>query len=197
MRARLIAGVVSLTGLVLAGCSSPSITGGTPGPTPTSSAESLPPGTPNVTHPLNVSNFHKTPCSTLTASQLQSLSVTVAGKDVSDANGPSCTWVDLDGPAKMGITVIIPNASQGLAGIYGQKDTFPVFTPLANIGGFPAVIALSADGRSQGNCQVSVGVSNSQLVEVAVTIGAGATDEATPCGRNQTVAADVVATLKG
>ena len=97
----------------------------------------------------------------------------------------------------MTITVVIPSASQGLDGIYSQKGNFPVFQPLPDVGGYPAVIALSADGRSQGVCQVSVGVSNAQLIEVGVAMGTGAPDESNPCPRNETVAADVVATLKG
>jgi Protein of unknown function (DUF3558) len=198
VRLRFTVGIAAIVGVVLVGCSS---TLGTPGltsaGTTTSSTEALPPGTPNVAHPLDVTKFRQAPCSVLTAAQLQKLNVAASGQVDANTSMPGCSWHDQRGPSKMGPGVTFGPVGHGLADIYGQKSTYVVFQPLPDIDGYPAVIALSADGRSQGNCEISVGVSNQQFIDVAVTIGAGAPDETTPCTRSQTVAAAVVATVKG
>jgi Protein of unknown function (DUF3558) len=151
-----------------------------------------------VSHPLDTTAFQKTPCSVLTAAQLTQFNIGTQGQQDSSAPlGPACNWNDDTGPSNMTLGVIIVTQGQGLAGIYSQKSTYPVFQPLANVGGYPAVIALTADGRSQGLCQVSVGVTNNVLVEVSVALRAGAPDVSNPCPRNQNIATAVVQTLKG
>jgi Protein of unknown function (DUF3558) len=198
---RVVTAVAAGTVLTVAGCSSPPVTG-TPGASSTgaSSSDALPAGTPNVAHPLDTTAFQKAPCSVLTAAQLTKLTITATGKPkLDDPLGPVCSWHDTNGPSKMSVTVYIVTAGQGLAGIYSQKDTYKVFQPLPDIDGYPAVTAQNDDPK-QGNCVVSVGVSNKLFVNVLVGLKTGADaapDMANPCPRNQTVAAAVMATLKG
>ncbi|MFC0432264.1 DUF3558 domain-containing protein [Kutzneria buriramensis] len=185
--------------LMMTGCSNPPSIGGTAGPSSASSTDTAPPGVPNVAHPLDTAAFQKAPCSVLTAAQLQQLTITAAGKpDLTDPLGPVCHWDNQTGPSKMDLAVYIVTAGQGLAGIYSQKDTYQVFQPLPDIEGYPAVTAQNDDPK-QGNCVVSVGVSNALFVNVLVNLKTGvdaAPDMTNPCPRNRTVAEAVVATIK-
>lgn len=196
------AAVAVLAGAVLmvTGCSTPQSLGGTPEPSSTSSSNALPPGTPNVAHPLDTTAFQKTPCSVLTAPQLQQLTITAAGQpDRTDALGPVCHWHDKDGPSKMNLTVYIVTAGQGLSGPYSQKDSYQVFEPQQDIGGYPALVAMTDDARPQGDCQIGIGVSNTQEVTVEGLLKTGAdasSDMSNPCPRVRAVADAVIATIK-
>jgi Protein of unknown function (DUF3558) len=176
---------------------------GTPGASSTdsSSAGTLPAGTPSVAHPLDTTAFQKAPCSALTAAQLSQLTIGASGQaDTADPVGPVCHWHDKDGKSKMNLAVYFLTTGQGLASVYSQKSTFEVFTPLPDIAGYPAIIALNPDQRSQGNCEVTIGVSDKLAINVLVNLKTGAdaaSDMTNPCPRNQAVAAAVVATLKG
>jgi hypothetical protein len=184
--------------LMVAGCSTPTSVGGTAGPTSTSSTGALPPGTPNVANPLDTTAFQKAPCSVLTATQLQQLTITTTGQPETTPLGPVCHWHNQDGPSKMDLGVFIVTAGQGLAGIYSQKDTYGMFQPLPDIEGYPAVTAQNDDPK-QGNCVISVGVSNTLFVNVLVGLKTGvdkAPDMANPCPRNRTVAEAVMTTIK-
>lgn len=197
MRLRAVLGTTLIAGAALAACAPNP--GGSAGPTSggTSATQSLPAGTPNVANPIDVAKFRTAPCTVLTAAQLQQLNVGASGKADSDANSPGCTWSDLQGPSKMAPGVTFGPAGHGLADVFSQKATYQYFQQLPDIAGYPAVIALSADSRSQGNCDITIGVSNQQFIDVGVTVDTSASDATAPCGRNQTVAADMIATLKG
>jgi Protein of unknown function (DUF3558) len=193
----LLAAMVGLV-LALAACSSQS---GASGGQPASSEPALPPGTPNVAHPLDTANFQKSPCAVLKREQLQQLSVSANGEvSPNDPTGPACDWHDSGGPSKMAISIGFLTSGHGLADLYGQKDTFQYFQPISDIDGYPAVIAMSVDRHTQGACSVVVGVSNQLAVNTMVqltTVGGPPPDYTNPCARNQKVAAAVVQTLKG
>jgi Protein of unknown function (DUF3558) len=153
-----------------------------------------------LSRPKEAIPFAGTECqdSVLTAAQITQFNIGAQGKQDSSAPlGPACNWNDDAGPSIMTLGVIIVTQGQGLAGIYAQKRTYPFFQSLTDVGGYSGVIALTADGWSQGLCQVSVGVTNNVLVEVSVALRAGAPDVTNPCPRNQNIAAAIVQTLKG
>jgi len=184
--------------LVMAGCSTPSSVVGTAGPTSTSS--SLPPGTPNVANPLDTTAFQKTPCSVLTAAQLQQLTIAATGQpNLTDPLGPVCSWHDQNGPSKMDLGIGFVTAGQGLSGPYSQKATYQVFEPQKDIGGYPALIAMTDDARPQGDCQIGIGVSNQLELTVEGLLKTGidkAPDMSNPCPRVRAVAEAVIATIK-
>jgi hypothetical protein len=186
--------------LMVAGCSTPSSVGGTPGPTSTPSVGALPPGTPNVANPLDTTSFQKSPCSMLTAAQLQQLTISSAGQpDLTDALGPVCHWHDQTGTSKMNLTVYIVTAGQGLSGPYSQKSNYQVFEPQPDIGGYPGLIAMTDDARPQGDCQIGIGVTNKQEITVEGQLKTGvdkSPDMSNPCPRVRAAAEAVIATIK-
>nr|WP_255361039.1 DUF3558 family protein [Kutzneria sp. 744] len=184
--------------LALAACSGSPV-GGTASSTSssTSSAESLPPGTPNVAHALDTSAFQKAPCSALTTAQLAKLNVGATGVQVQDDPlGPECAWKDSQGPSTINFGLIIATAGSGLSGIYGQKSQYAVFEPLSDIAGYPAIVAMTDDARPQGDCKVSIGVSNQLIINVEGTVNGGP-DKTNPCPRIQAIATAMVTTMKG
>lgn len=199
MRQRLMVLVAGASvALAVAGCS-PSPVQGTPAPTTSdsSSANSLPPGTPNVTHPLDTAAFQKAPCSVLTAAQLKQLNIdSPGGKVVDDPLGPHCGWTD-QGPSRMGLSIIFATAGSGLAGIYSQKSQYVVFDPLPDIAGYPAIVAMTDDARPQGDCKVSVGVTNDLFISVEGVMNSDGPDGHNPCPRVQAIATAMVTTMKG
>ncbi len=188
----MVAGAV----LMVTGCSAPSSVGGTPAPT----SDTLPPGTPNVAHPLDTTAFQKAPCSVLTAAQLQQLNVAAAGQPkVDDPLGPACDWHDQNGPSKIDLGVGFVTAGQGLAGPYSQKSNYEVFEPQQDIGGYPALIAMTDDARPQGDCQILIGVTNKLALSIEGLLKTGvdkSPDMSNPCPRVRAVAEAVIATIK-
>lgn len=197
-----ILGLAALLGTVsaVAGCGT-STTPGTATPTSSSDA-SLPPGTPNVAHPLDTTRFQKDPCGVLTPAQLRALNVAARGEvDNQDPTGPACGWTDTDGPSKMSLGVGFLTAGHGLGDIYAQKDLYAYFQPLPDIEGYPAVANIKGSQRNNtGTCAIDIGVTNQLAVDVFVTLrnGVGAPpDYSDPCPRTQKVADAIVKTLKG
>jgi Protein of unknown function (DUF3558) len=185
--------------MMVTGCSTPTSVGGTPETSSTSSTDALPPGTPNVAHPLDTTAFQKVPCSVLTGAQLQQLTITATGQPDTTPLGPGCHWDNQTGPSKMDLTVYIVTAGQGLSGPYSQKDTYQVFEPQQDIGGYPALIAMTDDARPQGDCQIAIGASNKQEITVEGQLKTGvdkAPDMANPCPRVRAAAEAVIATIK-
>ncbi|MFI9380263.1 DUF3558 domain-containing protein [Kutzneria sp. NPDC052558] len=184
--------------MTVAGCSPTPVGGtGTPTNTNTSSTSSLPAGTPNVAHPLDSARFQKAPCSVLTSAQLGQLNITTTGgKVIDDPLGPHCGWADT-GPSHLGLSIIFLTSGSGLASIYSQKDTYKAFVPLSDIAGYPAVIAMTDDTRSQGTCEVSVGLTNQLAIDVMGAMNSGGPDGSNPCPRVQAIATAMVTTIKG
>jgi hypothetical protein len=157
-------------------------------------------GAPNVAHPIDTTRFHTAPCSVLSPVQLQQLNVAAPGQVVSSPAGPDCTWIDRNGPSKMTLGVIFSTSSHGLKDIYSHKEDFKYFQQWPDIEGYPAVSALPIDRHTQGDCTVSVGVSNDLFVDVEAQLTGGAnapSDYTDPCPRALKAATAVVQTLKG
>jgi len=90
-------------------------------------------------------------------------------------------------------------AVPGLSGPYSQKSSYQVFEPQQDIGGHPALIAMTDDARPQGDCQIAIGASNTQEISVEGLLKTGADrspDMSNPCPRIRAVAEAVIATIK-
>ncbi|MCP2261538.1 Protein of unknown function (DUF3558) [Streptoalloteichus tenebrarius] len=87
----------------------------------------------------------------------------------------------------------------GLPGLYSRRGTYKVFEPI-EIEGYPAVIASrSVDSRPDGMCDISIGVTEKLVYEVQLLFNTGVEKPAdfnNPCGRAQTVAAEMIKTMK-
>ncbi|GAA2803471.1 DUF3558 domain-containing protein [Crossiella cryophila] len=187
-----------LAGVVLAGC------GATPAPattTPTSgaatSASSAPNDAPTVPQPeLDTAQIAGSPCSVLSTEQAREVAGSVRGEVRESPLGPSCRWLASDTPAKNHFSITVNNQLGGIAQLYARKSNFKVWEP-AQVGGYPAVVAMDADARSKGLCRLEIGTAQKTVVAVQVQLTVGAADYANPCPRATGIGEMVVATLKG
>ncbi|ATY13996.1 DUF3558 domain-containing protein [Amycolatopsis sp. AA4] len=179
-----IAGVVAVA---VSGCSE--LTQGTAIPLPSSAVQdgSPSPGNenveaPKVPAPVNVDKFLADPCSMLTPAQLSALQLSQPGADKTSSS-VGCGWRFSDGYTAVSAT-FLTTVKNGLTNAYRQnasgyyKDGY--FEPTV-VSGFPAVLANTADRRSQGQATMLVGVSEhtEMLVLIQGTPGSNATTAAT------------------
>nr|BFF02689.1 DUF3558 domain-containing protein [Streptoalloteichus tenebrarius] len=154
---------------------------------------------PRVSRPLSTEKFQQDPCGVLSPAQLRALNISKPGEPSSAAHGPSCVWRDSDGTSKMSLFGTFIVKGDGLPGLYARRGAFKVFEPL-EIDGRPAVIANHSDDfRSKGKCDISVGLTDQLVYEVQLAFNTGVEKPAdfnNPCGRAQTVAAEMIKTMK-
>jgi hypothetical protein len=208
-----VSSALVVTGLVIAGCSGSKVEGTPSGPTSGSSstgasaAQDLH-GAPPVANPLDTTKFQQNPCASLTAAQLQQLRGSVDAATEPEPHkqsfGPACFWRASDRGSATGLDVAFLTAGSGLSSAYAQKGDYAVFEKLPDIQGYPAVVAMSVDGRSTGHCSIQVGVTDQMVVSVQIGVSSvpGANGQANqfykePCTPAQQVAEAVVATLRG
>lgn len=178
---RSLAPVCAAMGVLLASCTgsadgSPSPdTSNSPARSSTSAPESsLPANVPQVTNPIEMTQYKKHPCRALTESQLQQLSVPVEGEpQLESVAGPECEWNahDETGIVISGTTI---TAGSSLAGSYAKnkRGGYKNFKPIT-VAGYPGF--LYWDGKL--NCSVAVGVRNDLLYSIVVGVD---TDEIQP-----------------
>lgn len=182
------------------GTASPSVSGTQPVTGP-SSSEAVPgPGVPKVDHPLDVSHFQQTPCDSLTPEQSKEL----LGSDVTtnpaldDQAGPTCRW-NVPAVSQAGVGVTYFKTTQlGLTGIYRAKNTiYPFFQPLDPIDGYPTVAFGQLDERdTKGRCLLALGTSDTQQVDIAISLSEANIGKKDPCGAAHDVAAKVLENLR-
>lgn len=207
-RAAVLAGLVLFA---LAGCSSPTAGQANPhmGPTsagpvaPSSSAaDQFPgPGVPKVANPIDTSQAAKDPCTALTSAQLN----VVFGSSVEShprnngAAGPSCLWGGDAGHDYAEVSVIFTTAGKkGLTSVYASKGTsYKFFQPLEPVSGYPAVAYDVSADRTPGQCNVAVGVSDTQTLDVGVRQPKSRIGAKDPCESARSAAEMVVATVRG
>jgi hypothetical protein len=187
--------MVIAAGLVT-GCSSGA---GSPQPTSggsSSSAPSSPPAgsAPHVDNPLDTTKFQAAPCTALSATDAQLLSVSAPGASDSNSLGPSCVWKNRDTGTSLFVSFVTAN-KDGLSSLYRQRDSLKLFQELPNLQGYPAVIWGQTDDRSNGGCDVAVGVTDSLNYNVEVQSSRGPL-KADPCGAAQRAATIVLGHLK-
>ncbi|HEY3468460.1 MAG TPA: DUF3558 domain-containing protein [Amycolatopsis sp.] len=193
--------------LLLSACTTTN--GGTPSPSsPTSdqpttsgSATGLPgPGVPKVESPIDVTHFKSAPCDALTADQITGLlGPGVTPKtDLNAPAGPSCS-IHPPEVTQAGVLVIFTDVDdRGLTSLYAAKDVkYPFFMPLSPVDGYPVVAYGLADDRaSRGTCQIAVGTSDQQTVDIGVTQSEQNVGKTDPCEAARGVAASVLGNLR-
>ncbi len=181
------------------GCSSPQ--NGTPTPTDatgsTGSGDPSPTnlnGAPHIADPLNAAKFLRNPCASITPSQLAALHIGPTTSP-SNAGGPTCDWgSDVDYTFSHASVGYLTDGG-GLATVYGQKSIYAVFTVLPSIDGYPAVYALTVDQRSSGNCDITIGASDSLDFDVQINVNSGP-EQTDPCTPDRQLAVDVISNIK-
>jgi hypothetical protein len=160
----IVAGAAAL--VLLAGCGTGS--GGTTGtPTtatqPTSTGNSG--GAPKVSNPLTLTAFEAAPCTVVSAAQLTAYGLPgVTGSVNSGAPGPACKWSGALTAAEMSTGMVILPAGTSLGTTYGKKGSYAAFEERPAIQGHPAVVALVADERKDGDCDIIVGASDERAI---------------------------------
>ncbi|SDG18076.1 Protein of unknown function [Lentzea fradiae] len=187
--------------LLLAGCDTGGGTTGTPTNTtqPTTSSSSGGEAAPEVKNPLELSAFEAAPCDTVTPEQIESFGMPgVAGKVNTSSPGASCIWLGASTPAKVAPALTILPEGTNLDSVYQNKDngTYAVFEPVADVQGYPAVLALANDERSKGNCEITVGATAGKAILFTVQAVTGSPKFADPCAAVTEFADLAITTIK-
>ncbi|ANZ35458.1 hypothetical protein BBK82_04550 [Lentzea guizhouensis] len=193
----IVAGTAALA--LLAGCGSSGGTTGTPTPTsqPTGTGQSG--GAPKVGTPLDVTVFEAAPCTAVTPAQVEAFGLTgVTGKVNTTAPGKACLWTGVNTAARSSPGLVILPDGTNLGTIYANKDngTYAAFEELPAIQGYPAALTLAADLRAQGNCEISVGVSDDRAILFTFSSLSGSPRFADPCGSLTEFANLAITTIK-
>lgn len=188
----------------LSACSTPTVDGsptptsGGPSPAPSSSA-SLPPGVPKVEHPIDVTRFKHEPCTALTKPQVEELlSPRAEAKPRDGSAGPACRW-SIPSTSRPVVDVIFSNfEDSGTAKFYAGKGTnFKLLEPLEPIDGYPVTAYGVIDIRSQGDCSVALGTSDTQTLGISATLSEANVGKKDPCAIAREAAIRVLATIRG
>ncbi|MEV6831554.1 DUF3558 domain-containing protein [Amycolatopsis sp. NPDC051102] len=182
------------------GTASPSTSGTQPTTAPPSSGVVPGPGVPKVDNPLDVSHFQQAPCDSLSPEQSRELlgSAVTTNPAVDDQAGPTCRW-NVPAVSQAGVGVTYFKTTQlGLTGIYQAKDTiYPFFEPLDPIDGYPTVAFGQIDERStKGRCLLALGTSDTQQVDIAISLSEANIGKKDPCAAAHEVAAKVLENLR-
>ena len=202
--------LAAVVGGLAVGCDSPeqgTPTPGTSGSSGTSSqtsgsqepvtTTSLPDaGVPKVADPLDATKFLADPCGSLTSAQTAQLKVG-PGKRNDDAFGTGCTWLNPQTTASVTVH-FMSKFREGLSGVYRSHDSgkYPVFRPVADVSGFPAVIVGNQDGGSAGICSMFIGLSDDLATLLSVKQSVDKVETVDPCEVTEAVAPLVLQTMK-
>ena len=191
----------------LAACSSP--TAGQAGPAPSASQSApstatgqLPgPGVPKVENPIDTAQVAKNPCGALTDDQVKGLfGYQLQGQpDPKSPVGPACSW---DGDAEHGyprVGLVITNVDkQGLTSVYANKGTgYKTFQPQPPVSGYPAVAYDVSATPPPGECNLAIGVSDSQAIDLVVRQQKARIGSKDPCESGHEVAVMIIGNIRG
>lgn len=170
--------------LVLAGCSA--------APAPARPVvSSAPPDVPQVTQPLNVAKYEQNPCALLP--QSAEVFHAVRNRKIAGNVAPVCTWNDSENSS----LAIGPLPGQGgLATVYRNRSNIGYVEPAPSIDGYPAVFTNVLDNRSDGGCQIAVGVRADEAFTSSVILFKQSPSYNDPCAVALKAARTVAATLK-
>lgn len=170
---------------------------------PNGSAPGLPhSGAPKVTNPIaDTSSFEADPCSVITPEQLKSIGLRAPDPKPEDASdGPGCLFeFDRDTASEFRTGLSTAGEREGISTLYARKanGTAVLFEEQPPVDGFPAVIAMPEDSRSDGECMFSVGMRDDLLLSVDLFADPELEQGKDPCGWAQKVAELAVQTMKG
>jgi hypothetical protein len=166
-----------------------------------SAADAVPgPGVPKVDNPIDIAHFLQAPCDSLTSTQIEALlGAGVTPKTELDAPaGPSCS-VHPPSVTDASVVVVFSNVDKlGLTSIYQAQGTrYPFFMPMDAIDSYPVVAYGIVDERNaHGRCQIAVGTSDQQTVDVAVAQSKENIGNKDPCKAAHGVATSVLGNLR-
>ena len=189
---------VLVVGGVAAGCMAKQNGTPTVGSDPTgTSTQGETYGAPRVGSPLDATRFLSQPCAVLTQAQLEGFGVSRAGEpdtdsEIARASGPGCLWharPEVD--STIDVSFLTGNKN-GLADTYRGRSRFKFFEE-TTVEGYPAVFNDPSDGRPHGDCNITVGISDTLAFRAREE--GGLVGQAV-CDRAKQVAAAVIATLK-
>jgi hypothetical protein len=200
--------------LLAAGCSDkqngtalPATGATTTNPTdvPTSERTTTPPSStgtaPRVSDPLDATKFLPQPCTALSAAALQAMNTTKPGEPDTDSAvaksaGPSCIWTSDDKPESTVFSVgFITGNKNGLSDTYrGGKKAFPGYFEPTEVDGYPAVFNDLTDDRSNGACNLTVGISETMAFRTGIDASRDTGTRA--CDIAKQVAAAAIKTLR-
>ncbi|MEV7091864.1 DUF3558 domain-containing protein [Amycolatopsis sp. NPDC051045] len=154
-------------------------------------------GVPKVETPLDITHFKQAPCDALSADQIaELLGAGVTPKpDLNAPSGPSC---NVNPPRTTQASVLVTFTDvddRGLTSIYQHDYTF--FLPLKPVDGYPVAAYGLADERTDGRCQIAIGTSDQQTVDVTVTQSEDNIDRKDPCEAARGVASYVLGNIRG
>ncbi|QWF80536.1 DUF3558 domain-containing protein [Amycolatopsis sp. CA-230715] len=181
---------------VLGACGGNGGTGAQPGgqsPAPVSSpGPAKPTAAPPVPSPLKADGIVAQPCTALSSAQTQQIGM-VDPQSNPTSTGPGCVWRSAsDDLNKVTIAPMTANKG-GLDDIYANKGAY--FEP-KTVNGYPAVLSGAVEDRSEGNCNLWIGVTDQLAVAVQAQIARGA-NKANPCPVAEKVGAAMIDNLKG
>lgn len=151
---------------------------------------------PQVSDPLDASKFIANPCSSVTASQLASISFTNydSNRNVSAGN-QLCTWGEAAGDGDSFGVTWMASPGTGLSLDYSEKSSLGYFQPTM-VGNYPAVYDDFADLRARGTCTLSTGISN-QLTFIVKYDSENPATKSQACQLAKQLASDVINNLGG
>ncbi|WP_236788965.1 DUF3558 domain-containing protein [Amycolatopsis sp. GM8] len=185
----------------LAGCSQS--TPGSPIPADTGTSGPAASGTPSQPA-LDAEPYRTKPCDLLPADLLKSLGYTAAGMvvapDKAAIAGDACAWHDYSGPKAKSIQAHIlkkitdPNFP-GLAAIFNNyKKGLIAYADPTDVSGYQGVFADLQDDRSSGKCDLSVAISDTQVLTASADGYNNAQDS---CDTAKQLAEAMIKTLQG
>ncbi|MBB1157825.1 DUF3558 domain-containing protein [Amycolatopsis dendrobii] len=187
------AGAASIL-LVLTACSSPN--GGQPAPAssnPPASSSNAASDVPKVPNPLDVAKYEQDPCSVLTQAQAAQAFNAVRNRKIAGNVAPVCTWNDSENSS---LAIGLLPGQGGLATVYKNRSSTGYFEPAPSIDGYPAVFTNVLDNRSDGGCQVAVGVRADEAFTSSVILFKQSPSYGDPCSVALKAAGAALATIK-
>lgn len=162
--------------LILSGCLNSTEDDGTTSPTQTPSSPAS--EVPTITNPLDVSGIKTDPCTALSSEQLQKLGLK-AGKEESEESGQSCKYKYANGSYSH-VTIEVSEFKTGWDGVYARKKITNQFRE-TEIRGYPAVFASLSDKAARGFCQVYIGLADTSVVRLTITLSSDTSDYGLSC----------------
>ncbi|WP_336162017.1 DUF3558 domain-containing protein [Amycolatopsis sp. VC5-11] len=178
---------------LLAACSN----GGSPDAPPASSAPSSSSAGDSslaVPAPLQTDGLIDNPCSALSDSQLTQIGLLTGGR-VTSGPPKSCRWKSSSNELNSISLAPLPQNKGGISDIYAQKAKQAYFEPV-KVSDYPGLFAATDDARSDGSCQLWVGVTDQLAVSIITGISSGP-NKSDPCPIAKKVGDALVTHLKG
>jgi hypothetical protein len=157
-----------------------------------------------VEDPLDVGPFLSRPCDLLPEEALSSAGLNAQSGEASlpendpaaKATGPYCSWIGDNASASVGVQS--ENTKRGMGGLDGLYAVYEQgryeFWEETEVASYPAAFAASVDLRSEGRCQLAVGIADDMSFTANAYVG---DDPQSACQVATELAAQVIETLKG